>query len=69
MPLPTPTLEHVGGTLTGPQLQGRILPGGADFQTGVSDTSAALQWLTESMLVGSGARFPDRVEISLLRLL
>ena len=162
MPLPTPTLEHVGdlmvqvaapieagqvtglnsrgrrriipitgGTLTGPRLQGRILPGGADFQIVVSDTSAyldarylieldgpglagehifvqnralrrgsaadiarlvrgepvdpaaiyfrcvptfevscaALQWLTESVFVGTGARFPDRVEISLFRLL
>ena len=118
-----------GGTLTGPQLQGRVLPGGADFQMVVSDTCAdldarymialdgpqhagqhifvqnralrrgsaddiaklvrgeavdpaaiyfrcvptfevsspALQWLTESIFVGTGARFPDRVEISLFR--
>jgi len=118
-----------GGTLTGPQLQGRVLPGGADFQIVVSDTCAdldarylialdgpehagqhifvqnralrrgsaddiarlvrgepvdpaaiyfrcvptfevsspALQWLTESIFVGTGARFPDRVEISLFR--
>jgi hypothetical protein len=118
-----------GGTLTGPRLQGRVLPGGADFQIVVSDTcadldarylialdgpehagqhifmqnhalrrgsaadiaklvrgepvdpaaiyfrcvptfevsSAALQWLTDSIFVGTGARFPDRVEISLFR--
>lgn len=118
-----------GGTLTGPQLQGRVLPGGADFQMVVSDTCAdldarylialdgpehagqhifvqnralrrgsadditklvrgepvdpaaiyfrcvptfevsspALQWLSESIFVGTGARFPDRVEISLFR--
>ena len=31
-----------GGTLTGPQLQGRVLPGGADFQMVVSDTCADL---------------------------
>ncbi|HPW09436.1 MAG TPA: DUF3237 domain-containing protein [Burkholderiaceae bacterium] len=117
------------GTLTGPQLQGRVLPGGADFQMVVSDTCAdldarylialdgpehagqhifvqnralrrgsadditklvrgepvdpaaiyfrcvptfevsspALQWLSESIFVGTGARFPDRVEISLFR--
>ena len=118
-----------GGTLTGPKLQGRVLPGGADFQIVVSDTCAdldarylialygpehagqhifvqnralrrgsagdiarlvrgepvdpsaiyfrcvptfevsspALQWLSESIFVGTGARFPDRVEISLFR--
>ena len=118
-----------GGTLTGPQLQGRVLPGGADFQIVVSDTCAdldarylialdgpqhqgqhifvqnralrrgsaddiaklvrgeavdpaaiyfrcvptfevsspGLQWLSESIFVGTGARFPDRVEISLFR--
>ena len=118
-----------GGTLTGPQLQGHVLPGGADFQMVVSDTCAdldarylialddpqhqgqhifvqnralrrgsaddiarlvrgepvdpaaiyfrcvpafevsspALQWLSESIFVGTGARFPDRVEISLFR--
>ena len=119
-----------GGTLQGPQLQGRILPGGADFQIVVSPTSAdldarylieldgpvyqgehifvqnralrrgsaediarlvrgepvdpaaiyfrcvptfevscaRLQWLTESVFVGTGARYPDRVLISLFRL-
>jgi len=119
----------IGGTLTGPQLQGHVLPGGADFQIVVSDTCAdldarylialdgpehagqhifvqnralrrgsaddiarlvrgepvdpaaiyfrcvptfevsspALQWLSESIFVGTGARFPDRVEISLFR--
>ena len=119
-----------GGTLQGPQLQGRILPGGADFQIVVSPTSAdldarylieldgpeyqgehifvqnralrrgsaediarlvrgepvdpaaiyfrcvptfevscaGLQWLTESVFVGTGARYPDRVLISLFRL-
>ena len=31
-----------GGSLTGPQLQGRVLPGGADFQLVVSDTCADL---------------------------
>lgn len=119
-----------GGTLRGPRLQGRVLPGGADFQLVVSDTAAdldaryiveldgpqyggqhlyvqnralrrgsasdiarlvrgepvdpaaiyfrsaptfevsspALAWLTESVFVGTGARHPDRVEISLYRL-
>ncbi len=118
-----------GGTLTGPRLQGRILPGGADFQLVVSETSAdldarymialdgeyagehifvqnralrrgsaadiaklvrgepvdpasiyfrcvptfevstpRLQWLTESVFVGTGARFPDNVQISMFRL-
>lgn len=118
-----------GGTLQGPRLQGRILPGGADFQIVVSDTSAdldarylieldgpsyqgehlfvqnralrrgsaediarlvrgepvdpeviyfrcvptfevsceALRWLTESVFIGTGARFPERVLISLFR--
>jgi len=118
-----------GGTLAGPRLQGHVLPGGADFQIVVSETSAdldarylialdgpehagqhifvqnralrrgsaadiaklvrgepvdpaaiyfrcvptfevsspALQWLTDSIFVGTGARFPDRVEISLFR--
>ncbi len=31
-----------GGTMTGAKLQGRILPGGADFQVVVSDTCADL---------------------------
>ena len=123
-----------GGTLTGsvanhPALQGRVLPGGADFQIVVSDTCAdldarylialdgeysgehlfvmnralrrgsaedvarlvrgeavdpsriyfrcaptfevstpRLQWMTESLFVGSGARSPDSVYISLYRL-
>ena len=118
-----------GGRLDGPQLQGRILPGGADYQIVVSDTcadldaryliqldgphcagehifvqnralrrgsaeniarlvrgeavdpqaiyfrcvptfevsSTALQWLTESVFVGTGARYPDHVSISLFR--
>lgn len=118
-----------GGTLSGPRLRGRVLPGGADFQLVVSDTMAdldaryvieldtpalrgehiyvqnralrrgsaadiarlvrgepvdpaavyfrcaptfevsspALLWLTESLFVGTGARHPDRVEISLFR--
>ncbi|HOZ63506.1 MAG TPA: hypothetical protein PK497_03810 [Burkholderiaceae bacterium] len=30
-------------------------------------SSPALQWLSESIFVGTGARFPDRVEISLFR--
>ena len=117
-----------GGRLDGPQLQGRVLPGGADFQIVVSDTCAdldarylialdgahhgehifvqnralrrgsaediarlvrgepvdsraiyfrcvpsfevscaALQWLTRSVFIGTGARYPDRVLISLFR--
>ncbi len=119
----------VGGTLSGPRLQGRVLPGGADFPIVVSETCAdlnaryvialegpehvgehvflqnhalrrgsavdvaklvrgeavdpaaiyfrcvptfevsspSLQWLTESVFVGTGARFPDRVQITLYR--
>jgi hypothetical protein len=118
-----------GGALRGPRLNGRVLPGGADFQLVVSDTAAdldaryiielegpefggehiyvqnralrrgnaadiarlvrgepvdpaaiyfrgvptfevsspALAWLTESIFIATGARFPDRVEISLYR--
>lgn len=118
-----------GGTLRGPRLNGRVLPGGADFQLVVSETAADLDaryiielegpefagehiyvqnralrrgsaadiarlvrnepvkpaaiyfrcaptfevstpqlaWLTESLFIGTGARFPDRVEISLYR--
>lgn len=117
-----------GGRLDGPQLQGRVLPGGADFQIVVSDTCAdldaryliqldgphhgehifvqnralrrgsaediarlvrgepvdpqaiyfrcvpsfevscaSLQWLTQSVFIGTGARYPDRVLISLFR--
>ncbi|MGH8820577.1 MAG: DUF3237 domain-containing protein [Rhodoferax sp.] len=118
-----------GGTLTGPRLHGRVLPGGADFQLVVSATttdldaryllaldgpqhagehifvqnhalrrgsaddiaklvrgepvdpaalyfrcvptfevsSPALAWLTESLFLGTGARYPDRVEMSFFR--
>jgi hypothetical protein len=118
-----------GGTLHGTRLNGRVLPGGADFQLVVSDTAAdldaryiieldgpefggehiyvqnralrrgsasdiarlvrgepvdptaiyfrgaptfevssqALAWLTESIFIATGARFADRVEISLYR--
>ncbi len=117
-----------GGTLGGPGLQGRVLPGGADFQLVVSETMADLDarylialdgpfagehifvhnralrrgsaadiarlvrgeavdpaaiyfrcvptfevsspqlaWLTENVFIGTGARFPDRVEISFFR--
>lgn len=115
-----------GGKVTG-QLNGTVLPGGADFQIVVSDTCAdldaryllqldtgehvfvmnralrrgsvediaklvrgepvdpaaiyfrcaptfevsspALAWLTESLFVGTGARFPDRVEMRFFRVL
>lgn len=118
-----------GGSLSGPQLQGRVLPGGADFQIVVSDTCAdldarylialdnperrgqhiyvqnralrrgsaadiarlvrgeavdpqaiyfrcvpsfevsddSLRWLTESVFIGTGARFPDRVQMRFFR--
>ena len=118
-----------GGTVTGPRLTGRVLPGGADFQLVVSETAADLDarylialdgpefggehifvqnralrrgsaadiarlvrgepvdpaaiyfrcvptfevstprlaWLTESIFIGTGARFPDRVEMSFFR--
>ena len=114
-----------GGTATG-QINGKVLPGGADFQIVVSETTAdldarymieldngehifvqnralrrgsaadiaklvrgepvepeaiyfrcvptfevsspALEWLTQSIFVGTGARFPDRVQISNFRL-
>ncbi len=113
-----------GGKVTG-RITGTVLPGGADFQIVVSETSAdldaryllalvdgshvyvqnralrrgsaediaklvrgepvdpaaiyfrcvptfevstpALAWMTESVFVGTGARFPDRVEISVYR--
>jgi Protein of unknown function (DUF3237) len=116
-----------GGTVSGPQLNGKVLAGGADFQLIVSETTAdldaqymleldsgehvfvknhalrrgsaadiarmvkgepvnpeaiyfrcvptfevsspSLHWLTESIFVGTGARFPDYVLISLFRLL
>ena len=114
-----------GGTVTG-QANGKILPGGADFQIVVSETTAdldarymielengehifvqnralrrgaaadiaklvrgepvapeaiyfrcvptfevsspALAWLTQSIFVGTGARFPDHVQLSIYRL-
>jgi Protein of unknown function (DUF3237) len=114
-----------GGTVTG-QVNGKVLPGGADFQIVVSDTTAdldarymveldsgehifvqnralrrgaapdiaklvrgehvspetiyfrcvptfevsspALEWLTQSIFVGTGARFPDHVQLSIYRL-
>ena len=118
-----------GGTLSGPHFSGRVLPGGADFQLVVSETSAdldaryivaldspglegqhlyiqnhalrrgsvedmarlvrgervdpgviyfrstltlevscePLRWLTESVLVGTGARHPDHVRIAIYR--
>lgn len=117
----------LGGTLEGPRLRGRVLPGGADFQLVRSATVAeldaryalelddgrriyvtnralrrapaevtarlvrgepvdpslvyfrcapsfevadeSLRWLAESVFVGTGARHPDRVEMSFFRLL
>lgn len=113
-----------GGAVSG-QLTGKVLPGGADFQIVVSDTTAdldarymieldngehifvqnralrrgsatdiaklvrgetvppeaiyfrcvptfevsspALEWLTQSIFIGTGARFPDRVQLSIFR--
>ena len=119
----------IGGTLKGPRLNGRVLPGGADFQLVVSATatdlnarsiialdspdfggehlyvqnrplrigsatdiaklvrgeavdpaaiyfrgvptfevsSRKLDWLTEGIFLTTGARYPDRVEMSLYR--
>jgi hypothetical protein len=117
----------LGGSVEGPQLRGRVLPGGADFQLVRSATVAeldaryalelddgrriyvinralrrapvevtaklvrgepvdpslvyfrctpsfevadeSLRWLAESLFVGTGARYPDRVEMSFFRLL
>jgi hypothetical protein len=118
-----------GGSLAGPRLQGRVLPGGADFQIVVSDTCAdldarymialdgpehggqhifvqnralrrgsaediarlvrgeavdpqaiyfrcvpcfevsseSLRWMTEHVFIGTGARYPDRVEMRFFR--
>ena len=114
-----------GGTVTG-QVNGKILPGGADFQIVVSETTAdldarymieldngehifvqnralrrgsaadiaklvrgepvapeaiyfrcvptfevsspSLEWLTQSIFIGTGARFPDHVLLSIYRL-
>lgn len=113
-----------GGTVTG-HVQGKVLPGGADFQIVVSETTADLdarymieldngehifvqnralrrgsatdiaklvrgepvspeviyfrcvptfevsspdlEWLTQSIFVGTGARFPDSVQLSIYR--
>jgi hypothetical protein len=115
-----------GGTIQGKHLNGKVLPGGADFQIIVSSTCAdldaryvleldsgerifvqnralrrgsaadiaklvkgepvdpaaiyfrcvptfevsspSLSWLTESIFVGTGARYPDHVLISIFRL-
>lgn len=112
----------LGGTVRGPQLNGRILPGGADFQsirsatytdiharyiiqtdegeriyventgirTGTAEDIAAIsrgetvdpnrlyfrtyprfetaaarwEWLNSHLFVGTGARYPDRVELN-----
>jgi len=117
----------LGGSVEGPQLRGRVLPGGADFQLVRSATVAeldaryalelddgrriyvtnralrrasaevtaklvrgesvdpaqvyfrcapsfevadeSLRWLAESLFVGTGARYPDRVEMSFFRVL
>jgi hypothetical protein len=118
-----------GGSLSGPQLRGRVLPAGADFQIVVSDTCAdldaryvlalddpqhagahvfvqnralrrgsaqdiarlvrgepvdpqaiyfrcmpsfevsceSLRWMTEHVFVGTGAHYPDRVEMRFFR--
>ena len=114
-----------GGVVSGPSLQGQVMPGGADFQMIVSGTMAeldarymlelaggarvyvenrairrgspelmarlsrgevvdpgaiyfrcvptfevnddSLSFLTESVFVGTGARYPDRVEMSFFR--
>ncbi len=116
-----------GGTVSGPQLNGRVLSGGADFQLvrpdGVAELDArytlelddgrriyvtnralrsaspeitqrlirgeavdpalvyfrcapsfevadeSLRWMTRSVFVGTGARRPDRVEMSFFKLL
>ena len=43
--------------------------GGGDGRAGiVVVVSTALAWLTESLFVGTGARFPDRVEMRFFRL-
>lgn len=113
-----------GGMVSG-QVNGKVLPGGADFQIVVSETTAdldarymieidngdhifvqnravrrgaatdiaklvrgehvspeviyfrcvptfevsspSLEWLTQSIFVGTGARFPDRVQLSIFR--
>jgi Protein of unknown function (DUF3237) len=115
----------IGGSVSGPKLNGKIMAAGADFQIVVSDTSAdldarymieldsgehifvqnhalrrgsaeniaklvrgelvdpaeiyfrcvptfevsssSLQWMTESLFLGTGARFPDHVLISIYR--
>ena len=117
----------LGGTVEGPRLRGRVLPGGADFQLVRSATVAeldaryalelddgrrvyvvnralrrasaedvvklvrgeavdparvyfrctpsfevadeSLRWLADSVFVGTGARFPDSVELSFFRVL
>jgi hypothetical protein len=100
----------LGGTVEGPEVKGRVLPGGADWQIvrddgfteldarytietgegqliyvqnrGIRDpslvyfrsvpwfeTSAAeLQWLTRSIFIGSGERYPSEVVIRFWRL-
>lgn len=115
-----------GGTVDGPRLRGKVLPGGADFQiirsatytdiharyvietadgeriyventgirTGHADdiarlvrgepvdpaciyfrsyprfetASPALGWMNESLFIGTGARYPDRVELRFYRI-
>jgi hypothetical protein len=115
----------IGGTVSGPMLKGEIVPGGADFQLVVSDTTAELDarymlrldsgesvyvhnralrrgsaelmakvvsgepvdpallyfrcvpsfevssgnlsWMTENVFVGTGARYPDRVEMAFFK--
>lgn len=115
-----------GGTVQGPRLLGKVLPGGADFQvirsatytdiharyvietpegdrvyventgirTGHADdiarlargesvdpariyfrsyprfetASPALSWMNDSLFIGTGARFPDRVELRFYRI-
>ena len=74
----------VGGTFEGPGMKGRVLDNGADWQIVREDvdpdlvyfrtvptfeTSAPeLQWLTRSIFVGTGERYPSHVLIRFWRL-
>ncbi len=56
--LPAPALEHVADLV--------VL---VDRAIEIGDTDKGLRWLAESLFVGSGARRPDRVEMSFFRVL
>jgi len=57
-------IEILGGTFEGPNIRGRVLPGGADWQLVRPDGFAELiQWLTRHIFVATADRHPEDVVV------